>query len=85
MVGICEECAKEYDVVINCKKTVGIQFGNRCNNCAVAVKKANQMAGQNQNQNQNQNRFIRSYYRPRRPLLRQYLVAVAEATWKKYT
>ena len=47
----------------------------------MAVKKANQMAGQNQNQNQN--RFIRSYYRPRRPLLRQYLVAVAEATWKK--
>ena len=34
-------------------------------------------------QNQNQNRFIRSYYRPRRPLLRPYLVAVAEATWKK--
>ena len=33
------------------------------------------------NQNQNQNRFIRSYYRPRRPLLRPYLVAVAEATW----
>ena len=31
---------------------------------------------------QNQNRFIRSYYRPRRPLLRPYLVAVAEATWK---
>ena len=26
--------------------------------------------------------FIRSYYRPRRPLLRPYLVAVAEATWK---
>ena len=25
--------------------------------------------------NQNQNRFIRSYYRPRRPLLRPYLVA----------
>ena len=34
-------------------------------------------------ENQNQNRFIRSYYRPRRPLLRPYLVAVAEATWKK--
>ena len=34
-------------------------------------------------QNQNQNRFIRSYYRPRRPLLRPYVVAVAEATWKK--
>ena len=27
--------------------------------------------------------FIRSYSRPRRPLLRPYLVAVAEATWKK--
>ena len=36
-----------------------------------------------ENQNQNQNRFIRSYYRPRRPLLRPYLVAVEEATWKK--
>ena len=33
---------------------------------------------QNQNQNQNQNHFIRSYYRPRRPLRRPYLVAVAE-------
>ena len=29
--------------------------------------------------NQNQNPFIRSYYRPRKPLLRPYLVAVAEA------
>ena len=29
MVGICEEYAKEYDIVFNCKKTVGIQFGNR--------------------------------------------------------
>ncbi len=37
----------------------------------------------NQYQNQNLNRFIRSYYRPRRPLLRPYLVAVEEATWKK--
>ena len=27
-------------------------------------------AERNQNQNQNQNRFIRSYYRPRRPPLR---------------
>ena len=26
--------------------------------------------------------FIRSYSRPRRPLLRPYLVTVAEATWK---
>ena len=26
--------------------------------------------------------FIRSYSRPRTPLLRPYLVAVAEATWK---
>ena len=26
--------------------------------------------------------FIRSYFRPRRPLLRPYLVAVAEASWK---
>ena len=31
MVGICEEYAKEYDIVFKCKKTVGIQFGNRCN------------------------------------------------------
>ena len=31
-------------------------------------------------ENQNQNQFIRSYFRPRRPLLRPYLVAVAEAT-----
>ena len=38
---------------------------------------------QYQNQNLNQNRFIRSYYRPRRPLLRPYLVAVEEATWIK--
>ncbi len=37
--------------------------------------------GHDWNQNQNQN--IRSYYRPRRPLLRPYLVAIAEATWKK--
>ena len=29
MVGICEEYAKEYDIVFNCKKTVGTQFGNR--------------------------------------------------------
>ena len=35
MVGICEEYAKEYDIVFNCKKTVGIQFGNRCNNCVI--------------------------------------------------
>ena len=28
--------------------------------------------------------FIRSYSRPRRPLLRPYLVAVAEATWNVY-
>ena len=35
----------------------------------------------NQNQSRNHNRFIRSYYRPRRPLIRPYLVAVAEATW----
>ena len=34
---------------------------------------------------ENQNRFIRSYYRPRRPPLRvkTYLVAVAEATWER--
>ena len=32
---------------------------------------------------QNQNHFIWSYFRPRRPLLRPHLVAVAEATWKK--
>ena len=32
MVGICEEYAKEYDIVYTCKKTVGIQFCNRCNN-----------------------------------------------------
>ena len=35
MVGICEEYAKEYDIVFNCKKTVGIMFGNRCNNCVI--------------------------------------------------
>ena len=27
--------------------------------------------------------FIWSYYRPRRPILRPHLVAVAEATWQK--
>ena len=37
MVGICEEYAKEYDIVFNCKKTVGIQFGNRCNNCVIKL------------------------------------------------
>ena len=26
MVGICEEYAKEYDIVFNCKKTVGIHY-----------------------------------------------------------
>ena len=30
-----------------------------------------------------QNHFIWSHFRPRRPLLRPHLVAVAEATWKK--
>ena len=35
MVGICEEYVKEYDIVFNCKKTVGIQFGSRCNNCVI--------------------------------------------------
>ena len=37
MVGICEEYAKEYDIVFNCKKTLGIQFGNRCNNCVIKL------------------------------------------------
>ena len=37
MVGICEEYAKEYEIVFNCKKTVGIQFGNRCNNCDIKL------------------------------------------------
>ena len=37
MVGICEEYAKEYDIVFNCKKTVGIQIGNRCNNCVIKL------------------------------------------------
>ena len=39
MVGrpICEEYAKEYDIVFNCKKTVGIQFGNQCNNCVIKL------------------------------------------------
>ena len=35
MVSICEEYAKEYDIVFNCKKNVGIQFDNRCNNCVI--------------------------------------------------
>ena len=29
--------AKEYDIVFNCKKTVGIQFGNRRNNCVIKL------------------------------------------------
>ena len=37
MVSICEEYANEYDIVFNCKKTVSIQFGNRCNNCAIQL------------------------------------------------
>ena len=37
MVGICEEYAKEYDIVFNCKTTVGIQFGNRCNICVIKL------------------------------------------------
>ena len=37
MVGICEEYAKGYDAVFNCKKTVGIQFGNPCNNCVIKL------------------------------------------------
>ena len=37
MAGICEEYAKEYDIVFNCKNTVGIQFGNRCNNCVIKL------------------------------------------------
>ena len=37
MVGICEEYAKEYYIVLNCKKTVGIQFGIRCNNCVIKL------------------------------------------------
>ena len=37
MVGICEEYAKEYDIVFNCKNTVGIQFGNRCNNWVIKL------------------------------------------------
>ena len=37
MFGICEEYAKEYDIVFNCKKTVGIQFGNRCNNWVIKL------------------------------------------------
>ena len=39
MVGrpICEEYAKEYYIVFICKKTVGIQFGNRCNNCVIKL------------------------------------------------
>ena len=39
MVDICEEYAKEYDIVFNCKKTVGIQFGNRCNNCVIKLNR----------------------------------------------
>ena len=37
MVSICEECAKQYDIVFNCKKTIGIQFGKRCNNCVIKL------------------------------------------------
>ena len=37
MVGICVKYAKEYDIVFNCKKTVGIQFGNRYNNCVIKL------------------------------------------------
>ena len=39
--------------------------------------------GTSAHRNQNENRFIRSYYRPSRPLLRPYPVAVAEATWHR--
>ena len=44
MVGICEEYAKEYDIVFNCKKTVGIQFVNRCNNSVIKLNGNDQMA-----------------------------------------
>ena len=36
-VNACEEYAKEYDIAFNCKKTVGIQFGNRLNNCVIKL------------------------------------------------
>ena len=39
---------------------------------------------QNQNQNQNQNRFIRSYYRPRRPPLRPIWSLSQRPPGKKY-
>ncbi len=39
--------------------------------------------GTSAHRNQNENRCIRSYYRPSRPLLRPYPVAVAEATWHR--
>ena len=59
----------------NAVKTLKLLFAN--------AKQSGESEYMNQNQNKNQNRFIRSYYRHRIPLLRPYLVDVAEATWKK--
>ena len=65
-----------------CGRLYGCAYSGR--NCICSRRQVHQPVENSSTawcpQNQNENRFIPSYYRPRRPLLRPYLVAVAEAT-----